>query len=310
MTSNIKVALAGATGNLGRPILDNLLAAGHLVIVLTRTGSDSTSKLPSNPNLTIKEVDYSSVSSLQPALEGVTAVVSTLASMAVSNQNALVDAAVAAGVKRYLPSEFGSNLANPNTRALPVYGGKAGIQDYLKGKAAENPDFTYTLVYNAIFFDWGIENGFFINIKEHTATLHDGGSRPVSTTRLDTIGKAVVGVLAHLEETKNRAVYVQDAAVSQLELIDIVKGIDGKEWKTTTVETAKSREEAYEELKKGKDANMGKAMMGFLTSAIWADGYGNDFGDNLDNELLGIPQMSKKEIEEMIKGIVEKVGGI
>ena len=302
--SKAKVALAGATGNLGRPILDNLLDAGHSVVAFTRIGSESASKLPSNPKLTVKEVDYSSVSSIQPALEGVTAVISTLASMAVGDQNALIDASVAAGVQRFFPSEFGSDTANSNTKVLPVYKGKIGTQDYVKQKADENPNFTYTLFFNQMFFDWGIGNGFIVNVKEHTATLYDGGTRPVSATRLDTIGKGIVSVLAHLEETKNRVVYIQDALVSQKDLIDIVKSVDGKEWNTTDASTTELRDEAYAELKKGKDGNIGKAMMGSLMSAIFAEGYGNDFSDRLDNDLLGIPQMSKQEVEDLVKGFI------
>ena len=258
--------------------------------------------------MTIKEVDYSSASSIQPALEGVTVVVSTLGSLAVGDQNALIDAAVAAGVHRFIPSDFGSDMSNPNSRALPVYAGKVGMQDYAKAKATENSSFTYTCIYNHLFFDWCMENGFLISIKDHSATIYDGGSRPVSMTRLDTVGKAVVGVLAHLEETKDRIVYVQDTAMSQNALISMVKSIDGKEWTLKNVDTTKSREDAYVELKKGDKADIGSAMMGFLTSAIWAEGYGNDFSDHVDNDLLGIPQMTKHEVEKFVRGVVENNG--
>jgi hypothetical protein len=39
----------------------------------------------------------------------------------------LVDAAVAVGVKRYLPSEYGVNTTHPNTAKLPIFGDKIAI---------------------------------------------------------------------------------------------------------------------------------------------------------------------------------------
>src|SRR5690242_16544214 len=104
-----KVAVAGATGNVGIPILKELLAAGFSVTALTRQGSSSASKLPSDANLTVKEVDFTSVPSLTEALKGHFAVVSTLATIAVGSQDLLIDAAAAAGVTRFIPSEFGSD---------------------------------------------------------------------------------------------------------------------------------------------------------------------------------------------------------
>ncbi|KZL65277.1 oxidoreductase-like protein [Colletotrichum tofieldiae] len=70
-----RIALAGATGNLGTPILKALLDADLSVTVLSRRGGNA-SKLTHHPNLDIKEVDFNSIESLRPALLGVEVVVS------------------------------------------------------------------------------------------------------------------------------------------------------------------------------------------------------------------------------------------
>ena len=64
----------------------------------------------------------------------------------IENQSIVIDAAIAAGVKRFLPSDFGSDYENSKTKLLPIFGQKVVIRNYLKEKAAVNPDFTYTFV--------------------------------------------------------------------------------------------------------------------------------------------------------------------
>jgi putative NADH-flavin reductase len=305
-TTNFSVAIAGASGNLGPSILTNLLSAQFPVTVLTRVGSTSTSKLPSNPLLTIKEVDYTSVPSLKSALAGITAVISNLGGAATSQQNPLIDASIAAGVKRFIPSEFGSNLALENVRALPVFAGKVATQEYLKSKVSENPEFSYTFIYNNAFFDWGLRVGFIVNLKSHTARLYDGGDRPVSMTRLDAIGKAVVGVLNNLSETANREVYVHETVLSQKEIIAIAKEIDGKEWETTEYDLIKGLNDSLEKLKGGKPEDVGPAILGTLLPAPFAEGYGNDYSLQADNELLGVKMLSREEVKEVIRGILEE----
>src|SRR4051794_20236823 len=186
------VAVAGASGNLGPAIINQLLAAGFIVTALTR--ADSRSTFP--PAVKVVPVDYDSLDSLTAALKDQDAFVSTLATLAVGAQIRLVDAAIAAGVKRFIPSEFGSNNHNPLARGLPVFAEKVKVQEYLAQKVQErgSEEFSYTCVYNSAFFDWGLKVGFLLG-KER----YDGGERKFSATRLETIGKAVAGVLKYAE---------------------------------------------------------------------------------------------------------------
>src|ERR1700726_2267026 len=110
MASTIKnVAVVGAAGNLGGVILDRLVASGKFNIkVLKRSGSKSS--LPAA--MDVVEVDFTSLDSLKSALAGQDAVVSAVGMRGLESQLLLVDAAASAGVKRFIPSEFGSNLEN------------------------------------------------------------------------------------------------------------------------------------------------------------------------------------------------------
>ncbi|OAP58316.1 hypothetical protein AYL99_07406 [Fonsecaea erecta] len=299
----VKVAIAGATGNLGLPLVKAFLDANYSVIALTRKGSSSASKLPQSSNLTVKEVDYTSVPDLTAALQGVKVVVSTLATASIGEQNPLIDASVAAGVERFLPSEFGSDTCNPKTAAFPVFKFKVATQEYLKSKAKENPSFSYTLVITGPFFDWGLEYGFFLNPAKHSATLYDGGDAIFSTTTLKSIAKAVIGVIEHLPETANRAVYVHDTATTQNKLIAYAKEKDGKDWDTTVKSTKDIYQESLAELTSGGD--IGKAMVGFILSGIFGGKEtGGSFEGRTDNELLGLKEMTEQEVKEVIQSLL------
>jgi len=298
----VKVALAGATGNMGPAILQAMLDAGFEVTILTRQGSTSTDSLPVNSSQRIVKVDYSDVNVLKSALQGIEVVVSTLASAALDTQKPLIDAALAAGVKRIIPSDFGSDLDNPLDRKLPVFQGKVKTQEYLEELAKSNPNFTYTHMYNGLFFDWGIQIGLIVNAKEHKATIYDGGDVPISMTTLSTIGHAVVGVINNLDATKNRAVRYHNGVFSQNKLIDMFKKIDGKDWTTEQASTAEIEKGAYEALEKGENIEM--AMLDFIRRAAFSKEHEPAFTGKLDNEILGVKEMTHEEVVEMLKGLL------
>lgn len=122
------VALAGV-GTLGSFVLPELIKAGFRSIVLTRQDSKRDSPFPSGA--TVKPVDYASSSSLVDALKDVDVVIATLTDP--NAQISLVKAAKEAGVKLFVPAEFG----NPSNKLVqsevhPILYGKKQIQDLLK----------------------------------------------------------------------------------------------------------------------------------------------------------------------------------
>ncbi len=288
-----------ATGNLGPPILKQLLAAGFKVTVLTR--KSSTHHLPSS--VAAIPVDYDSLDSLTDALKGQEAVVSTLASAAITTQLLLVEAAAKARVRRFIPSEFGSNTLNEKTRGLPVIKDKVAVQHALEKEAASG-GMTYTLICSGPFLDWGITVGFIMNLKGKSISLFDGGERLFSATSIPTIGKAVAGVLTHLEQTKDRAVYVQDTATTLMKLAAMGKKVVGADgWKESVVPIDEVIGQAWAELKKDKpDPEI--FVYNFIRAAIWGEGYGSHF-QKLDNELLGIGGMSDAEVQDLVSSLAK-----
>ena len=210
----------------------------------------------------------------------------------------LVEAAAKSHVKRFIPAEFGSNLLNEKCAALPIFKGKVVVQAALKKEAASS-GMTYTLISTGPFLDWGIQVGFIMNLKKKEITLFDGGDRVFSTTTLSTIGKAVVGVLNHLEQTKDRAVYVHDTATNLKKLATMgKKAVGSGDWQEPVVSVDEVLDQAWAELKKEKP-NPGIFVYNFIRASILGEGYGSHF-EKTDNELLGIPEMSDAEVQSLV----------
>jgi putative NADH-flavin reductase len=90
---------------MGAPFVLALLESGFDVVAITRLQSTATFQT----RVTVKKVDTTSTAALTEPLKGQDAVVSTVGTAAASVQKTLIDAAVAAHVKRFIPSEFGYN---------------------------------------------------------------------------------------------------------------------------------------------------------------------------------------------------------
>lgn len=90
-------------------------------------------------------------------MKGQDAVVSTVARAGVRGQTVLVDAAIAAGVKRILPSEYAGDLSNPNAATLPPFADKIHVRKYVEAKVAAGADITYSFLVSSIFLDWGLD---------------------------------------------------------------------------------------------------------------------------------------------------------
>lgn len=151
MSSTIKtVIVAGASGNLGPHILDALHAANFTVSALTRS---SPSTLPPYVKA-ITPKDYS-VESLATAFEGQDAVLSCVGAAGAASQIAMIDAAERAGVKRFVPSEWGWARDRPVLEELKArLAEKEKVYQHLLVVCAGSRTLSWTAVAAGPFLDW------------------------------------------------------------------------------------------------------------------------------------------------------------
>ncbi len=109
-----KILVAGATGNLGERIVKALIKRGAQVHILSRQETNpAKTKQLSELGAEVIAVNMSDAEELKRACQGVSCVVSALAGLhdvIVDSQTLLLDAAIAAGVPRFIPSDFSSDF--------------------------------------------------------------------------------------------------------------------------------------------------------------------------------------------------------
>ena len=141
---------------MGVPIVEALLTNKTFkVTILSRL--ESTATFPSG--IEVKKVDFTSQHALVRALESQHAVICILNDLAGGVQFQLIEAAVEAGVKRFIPSEWGSSDIVASVPELEnSFEERSKIIELLERKAKEatvaGKEFHWSAVNCGVFMDW------------------------------------------------------------------------------------------------------------------------------------------------------------
>ena len=153
----MNLVVLGATGGIGRLVVDQALAAGHTVTVLVRSPEKLAVR---NPNLHVVAGQATDPAAVARVLDRADAVISTLGgggSLISDSTQAIVEAAHRAGVSRViLLSSFlvERDRFNPVTRLLTGVAMGSMIKDKSAGeKALRESNLDWTIVYASILTD-------------------------------------------------------------------------------------------------------------------------------------------------------------
>lgn len=301
MTTIKNVAILGASGNLGPSIVNAFLKNGSFnITAIARTESKAT--FPSG--VKVIKTDLTTEESLKKAFEGQDAVISSAGAGQLSDQKLYIDAALAAGVKRFVPSEFGSDLSDPKVvELIPLFQGKVDVTKYLESK--ESSSFSWTAVSNGPFFDWGLKVGFLgFDLNNKTAKIWDDGNTTWSTTNLALIGEALVKAFLpeHVEETRNQTIFISSHTATQNKILAALEKATGEKFKVETVDGKKLLEESSARVKSGN------FQVPDIYAIIQSVGFSADLGNLSDhskkswNEKLGLQE--DEDLEADVKRIL------
>ncbi|KEF52880.1 uncharacterized protein A1O9_11298 [Exophiala aquamarina CBS 119918] len=293
-----KVILIGGAGTLGSVILQSLLALSTFeVSILSRISS----KASFPASVSVITADYDSEDDLVRAFKGQDAIVSAVGGAGFTQQKGFVIAAIKAGVKRFVPSEYSTNTRSDAVRSLvPLFEAKQEILTLLHEK--ESTKFSWTGLATGPLLDWGLQSGFLgFEIASKKAKIWDNGDIVFSATNQDEIATAVISILQHPVETANKYLYVQTAAVSQIDILKSLEAATGQDWEVERVKT--------EEL-----VGLGKQLVAsgdftgnflLVQASVWGNGSGlrQNFSvdESLANSMLGVRQ---GELDETVKRVV------
>ncbi|KAN0092467.1 NAD(P)-binding protein [Hyaloscypha variabilis] len=291
------IALLGATGNLGSKVLAALNNAGFTVTAIQRKESKNT---PDGAAKSLK-VDLINENDLTSAFRGQDVVVSVMPNPSVATDQIWMKAAIAAGVRRIVPSEFSGNLETELSRQLPIVTDKIEIRKYLE-ELGQQGKIEWSSINNGPFLIPMIWLSGWIGpgVKPKITTLHDGGERLVCATTLERIGEGLARSLLpeYAEKTKNRAIYVYSTAISERKMTALAEKFSGIKFEEITVSVETVTKEAFEALEQGDTSK----TMNFFVPYCFGDGYGGDFRYMASNKELGLEELTEAEQEELVKG--------
>lgn len=203
----MKIAVIGATGRTGRPLVRELLRRGHTVSVLVR---DPAKLAELQHQVTVVTGDSRNADDLADLVSGVDAVISTLGPTAKENSlhtetaRALVEAMDAAGVRRFVgvsgagidvPGDQKSVSAKVISKLIQTLGG--GV---VKDKPAE-----YEL-YAASGLDWTLVRPPRLLAGEATGRLEHDAHRSTTSTKITRADLA-----AFLADVVEQGLYLRQA---------------------------------------------------------------------------------------------------
>lgn len=188
------IAIAGAQSPIGKAIVFALAnMPGVSSLVLTRAATPRPAFLPKS--VAHAGIDYANVDATEEVLREhkVEVVICAINSYAILEQIPLADAAKAAGVQLFVPSEFGTNIER-----LPKDDTTMFLQE--KVKVAEHLEaigLPYLRIFTGIFHEWVQELvGYVVNKKVNLVHSVQGDT-PFASATCDDIGGFVAHVVTH-----------------------------------------------------------------------------------------------------------------
>ncbi|KAF4437561.1 hypothetical protein F53441_13010 [Fusarium austroafricanum] len=303
MATEIKnVMVLGGRGNLGPYLIASLLQAGFNTSVLSRASSSAGSTFN---GATIVKSDYT-LESLIAAFTGQDAVISTLSTANIAEQKIVIDAVAAAKVKRFMPSEFGSDTSVEGLEKMaPFLKGKQDVMDYVKSKEADG--LSWTAIFTGPWIDWMLVEGkglLCLDIKSKTGELVDNGEPKFTTTTAPQVGEATAAALLQSDKTKNEYVHVGSYNTTQKQVIEALERISGTKFKLEKLDNKGLYARATKHI---EDGDWGTGYYELATATVYSDAPVTYFPEKAARwmETLGLVQ--DESFDQMVARVLKMV---
>ncbi|THC87881.1 hypothetical protein EYZ11_012671 [Aspergillus tanneri] len=236
---------------------------------------------------------------LTTALAGQDAAICVVGPGGIGAQVTMIEAAEAAGVKRFIVDDFGWG---PDFRNLPefraIHAHRRAGWELARAKAKANPNFTFTGITSGNPIDWAMKRfplmGF--DIARCSALIYDSGTEKFTATTLAGIGQSVVGVLQHPDETANRFVKVLSIITNQTELLEAFQRVTGRQWPVQRT----SAQTLIESGQRKFQAGMGGWILELVVAQMYDEGQARcamaPSWEASDSPLLGVKNESADEV--------------
>ncbi|KAL7943937.1 hypothetical protein V8C42DRAFT_92725 [Trichoderma barbatum] len=227
-------------------------------------------------------------------------------------QVALINAAIEAKVKLFVPSEWAPDTAGayaatesrmgPNTLPPnPAIAPKRVVHNYLLARSAENKIDFVTLHVGNLLLNMSAFSP--MDLNKRTASLGDGGHGLISISSLDTLTKGLDSLLTKYPKFKNGFFYICDGKTSLQQIVKSFQDAsESKEpWEITSFSIAERKKAADENMRNG--IYTWKEFTGVLTFPFTG---GLTAWNSPDNERLGLPPSSDERAQKVVDELVQR----
>lgn len=298
-----KIALVGASGNVGKPTLSSLLSQNiHTITVIQRL--ESVASYP--PEVIVKKGSFYNEAFLEDAISGQDVLVLQLPRTSTDTRPGLIQAAAKANVKYVLPVEFGTS---PDAKIVEYFDNL--LEKRVSRKRVEELGVSsWIAVVTNPWLDLGLSaGGWGIRVKERKAAIWEGGNTKINVSTLKRSGDATAALLSlpesELEKFRNRSFFVSSCYVSQRQIFESVmratKTIE-KDWDITTPSPEDVIKDSDEALKAG---DFMKSFLNKYYMTHFREGFGGDYNDRVDSIKLGLPD---EELDKLVADALESSG--
>ncbi|KIV88049.1 hypothetical protein PV10_08979 [Exophiala mesophila] len=294
-----KVTVFGAGGtNIGHHLVKALLSRPGIftVSIIARKSSKSTFASEAKVHYIEDELPHER---LVEVLRGQDVLVSAIGFGAIQLETKLIDAAIEAKVRRFLPSEYGVNNTYQAARDLcPVFDAKGAIVDLLKEKELEG--LTWTSIPTGLWLDWALNPDIAfanINLRTHTASVWAKGDHKLSWTTLPWAAEGIVQIILAGEVSANKVVPIRAFEASQNEIIQILESVQKVKYRVTNIDPDSVIPESQ---KIWREEKKGPAALTLVKAGFFLGGYGSNLVDEgivpTGNEYLTLSPLSVQDI--------------
>ncbi|KAI8830301.1 hypothetical protein BJ741DRAFT_620375 [Chytriomyces cf. hyalinus JEL632] len=196
------IAIVGGTSTIGQALIKDLLATkGEFasVILLTRDPESKASKeliaLGAEARKIPSDLSAESIPALAESLKGVDALVSVVGGPGIGSQEHLIHASIQAGVKRFVPSEYGIDL-DLHASSIAFVGAKVPIRKLLRSPEISSK-LEHTFIENGFFID-GYFSPFLnwsISAESVAVNIPGTGDVPLTVTHQSDVARFIAEVL-------------------------------------------------------------------------------------------------------------------
>lgn len=226
------IALAGAAGDLGTRILRALVARGAIVRALVRPdAAHSDNARLRELGATLAPADANDVNAMAAACDGASCVVSALNGLRdviVERQGVLLDAAVRAGVPRFIPSDYAADF----TKTMPGDNRNFDLRREFMERVDRAP-IRATSVLNGAFMDMLGAEMPIIQPKIHRVLCWGSADQPLDFTLKDDVAEYVAAVA--LDDTSPRILRIAGSTVSARDIAAIMSDVTDTHYRTLKV---------------------------------------------------------------------------